>query len=400
MTEPLAQMKDVQVADVYKAGRLAARLTRTTDGVVFAYDQAYEGSPVATTLPVGGTGVLRPGGALPAYFTGLLPEGRRLGALRRAVKTSVDDELSLLLAVGTDTIGDVQVLPAGAPVTSASARVQLDPAAPLRFRDVLEDLDLNPDRSGLPGVQDKVSAAMINVPAVRAGRSYILKLDPPEYPGLVENEAVFLRACVRSGLPAAEAELLRDSEGRPGLAVVRFDRALRPGADLRQLAVEDGCQVQGRAPGDKYTVGYVSTFAALAAVCDARLLAARTLLAQLTFAILTGNGDAHAKNFSVLQHPDGEWFVSPAYDVPSSQPYGDSTLAMPVNGRHSDVGAVDVLALGSALGLPDATGRRVLRRAVEQVDAWLPLLDDLPYDRGRRSKLVRVVRQRRHRLSP
>ena len=55
---------------------------------------------------------------------------------------------------------------------------------------------------------------------------------------------------------------------------------------------------------------------------------------------------------------------------------------------------------GSALGLPDATGRRVLRRAVEQVDAWLPLLDDLPYDRVRRSKLVRVVLERRHRLSP
>jgi len=38
-----------------------------------------------------------PAGALPSYFSGLLPEGRRLGALRRAVKTSADDELSLLL---------------------------------------------------------------------------------------------------------------------------------------------------------------------------------------------------------------------------------------------------------------------------------------------------------------
>ena len=43
----------------------------------------------------------------------LLPEGRRLGALRRAVKTSADDELSLLLAVGADAIGDVQVVPSG-----------------------------------------------------------------------------------------------------------------------------------------------------------------------------------------------------------------------------------------------------------------------------------------------
>ena len=175
-------------------------------------------------------------------------------------------------------------------------------------------------------------------------RSFLLKLDPPEFRGLVENEAVFLQACASSGLVAAQAELLRDSEGFPGLAVLRFDRVRVPGGPLRQLAVEDGCQVQGRSPGDKDVLGYAATFKALAAVCDARLLAARTLLAQLTFAILTGNGDAHAKNFAVLQQPDGEWFLSPAYDVPSSQPYGESTLAMPANGRCSDVGAVDVLA--------------------------------------------------------
>ena len=35
---------------------------------------------------------------------------------------------------------------------------------------------------------------------------------------------MFLRACARSGLVAADAELLRDSEGHPGLAVARFDR--------------------------------------------------------------------------------------------------------------------------------------------------------------------------------
>ena len=280
---------------------------------------------MATTLPVSDTSVVRGGGALPAYFAGLLPEGRRLGALRRAVKTSVDDELSLLLTVGTDTLGDVQVVPQGSLLAPAAAGVQLDPARPLRFQDVVDDLEVRPDRPGLAGVQDKVSATMINVPAVRTGNRFILKLDPPEYPGLVANEAVFLRASARSGLLTGQAELHRDVEGRAGLAVLRFDR---PGEV--SLAVEDGCQVQGRAPGDKYLVGYAATFAALAAVCD-----------------------AHAKNFSVLQARDGEWFVSPGYDLHSSQPYGDSTLAIPVNDRRSDVGAADVLAVGSALGLPE-----------------------------------------------
>lgn len=299
MTVDPASVVEVAEADVYKAGRLAARLTRTADGVAFTYVEGYDGPPVATTLPLRMDPLVRPGGALPGFFTGLLPEGRRLGALRRAVKTSVDDELSLLLAVGDDTIGDVQVVPSGAEPGVVPARVQLDAAQPVRFRDLLSELELRPDRTGLPGVQDKVSAAMINLPVARADRALILKLDPPEYPGLVENEHVLLQACAVGGLSAAEAELVRDLDGHAGLAVTRFDRM--PGLNgPRSLAVEDGCQVQGRSPGDKYTVGYAATFSALAAVCDARLLAARTLLAQLVFAILSGNGDAHAKE---LQRP-------------------------------------------------------------------------------------------------
>jgi HipA-like protein len=129
VTEQLADLTGVETADVYKAAALAARLARTPDGVLFSYVDGYDGPPVATTLPQSAASVARPGGALPAYFAGLLPEGRRLGALRRAVKTSLDDELSLLLAVGSDTIGDVQVLPAGMPLTSAAAGLELDPGS-------------------------------------------------------------------------------------------------------------------------------------------------------------------------------------------------------------------------------------------------------------------------------
>jgi serine/threonine-protein kinase HipA len=395
VTLELSAAKDVTTAEVRKAGHLAATLQRTADGVLFTYVEGYDGPPVATTLPLDIGPVQRPGGALPAYFAGLLPEGRRLGALRRAVKTSVDDELSLLLAVGADTIGDVQVVPADTEAVVAPPRVSLDATIPLSFRHLLAELDVLPDRRGLPGVQEKVSAAMITVPVTRTGSEWILKLDPPEFPGLTANEAVLLRACVRSGLDAAHGELVHDTDGATGLAILRFDRT-----STGPLAVEDGCQVSGRTPGDKYVLGYPATFRALAAVCDARALALRTLLAQLTFAVLTGNGDAHAKNFSVLQQPDGEWRVSPAYDVPTSQPYGDTTLAMPINGRHRDVGAKDLLALATEVGLPERAARRVLQNATDRVDDWLPLLDELPYDRGRRTKLARVVAQRRRRLMP
>jgi serine/threonine-protein kinase HipA len=90
MTADPTAARFVDVADVYKAGVLAASLRRTTTGVVFAYRADYldaRGAAVASTLPLATEPVVTAAGALPPFFTGLLPEGRRLTALRRAVKT-------------------------------------------------------------------------------------------------------------------------------------------------------------------------------------------------------------------------------------------------------------------------------------------------------------------------
>jgi serine/threonine-protein kinase HipA len=116
MSETLEHFRVVLSADVYKRGIRAATLTRDTLGISFQYLREYldlGGVPVATTLPLSDQPVRTPAGAVPAFFAGLLPEGRRLSSLRRAVKTSADDELSLLLAVGRDTVRDVQVVPEG-----------------------------------------------------------------------------------------------------------------------------------------------------------------------------------------------------------------------------------------------------------------------------------------------
>jgi serine/threonine-protein kinase HipA len=405
MTQPdadLERLRFVDSADVYKAGELAATLRRTEAGVEFAYRSEWVdagGARVASTLPVSAVPITRPGGALPAYFTGLLPEGRRLGALRRAVKTSADDELSLLLAVGSDAIGDVQVVPSGLTPSEVPARVVIQDVGAMSFAALLDELGTRPQRSALPGVQDKTSAAMINLPVARSGERHILKLNPPDFPHLVENEAFFLSAAGRSGLTVPPHEVVTDSEGALGLLVRRFDR-LTFDSRAVPLAIEDGCQVLGRPPADKYLMGSGATFAALAALCDAPVVAGRDLIRQLAFAYLTGNGDAHAKNFSVLQSRTGEWRVSPVYDVPSSYPYGDTTMAMTINGRGGgDFGSKDFLGLGLDLNVPERAVRRTLTDLADRVELWVPDLGALPFDRGVIVKLRRVIEHRRKRVT-
>ena len=220
-----------RIADIYKAGVLAARLERHDGGTRFSYLPAYlaSGGPaVASSLPLTADPVLSAAGAAPPYFTGLLPEGRRLNALRRSIKTSVDDELSLLIAAGANPVGDVQIVGHGEKLDPDEHAVELDPGTPVDFEALLGDSGLI-DPVALAGVQDKLSAGMISMPVASAGRRYILKLNAPEFPHVVENEYVMFRYAARLRIPLSRVQLIRDVAGRPGLLVERFDRCLSPG---------------------------------------------------------------------------------------------------------------------------------------------------------------------------
>ncbi len=401
----LGELREVHTADVYVGEQVVATLHRLPDRVRFAYlDDA--GANVATTLPRS-TAVVdtHAPGALPPFFSGLLPEGRRLAALRTAVKTSADDEFSLLLAVGRDTIGNVSIVPSGTPTDETSLVPEATSTARAWNQQDFAELfnasvGRNPERFAIPGVQDKVSARMITFP-VRApagsGTTHILKLNPPEFGHLVENEAFFADAARTTGLQVAETLVVHDRNGQPGLLVTRFDRVV-DGGIVRRLAQEDACQALGRYPADKYLMTSEQIVGGLIRHCRAAPVAALALFRQFVFAYLTGNGDGHAKNFSILRHDD-EWRVSPAYDVPSSYPYRDRTMAVSLNGKRDErIGLNDFLAFADSCGLRERPARRTITEIADHSDAWIDRLGELPFDTRRIHDLTKAIRYRQGRL--
>lgn len=365
-----------RIADVYKQGILAARIERHEGGTKFSYLPRYleSGGPaVATTLPLTNQTVFTPSGAVPAYFTGLLPEGRRLNSLRRAVKASADDELALLMGAGGDAVGDVQTVPHGEPPTEGGSAVVLDSKLPLDFDALLGDSGLI-DPVALAGVQDKLSAGMISLPVAQAGKRFILKLNAPEFPFVVENEFLMFRFARKLRIPVSSVQLVHDVGGRAGLLVERFDRLTGADGVAVRLAVEDGAQVLGLYPADKYSVPFGEVCAALAAHCSAPLPALRNLAIQLAFAWLSGNGDLHAKNVSMVQSPQGEYTIAPVYDIPSTVVYGDKTLALGIGGKKSGISRKHFLAWAGRLGLTGRAAEGVLELALK---ASGPLIADL-----------------------
>jgi serine/threonine-protein kinase HipA len=407
-TPSVADLVDVVEADVYKSGRLAGRLRRDGDDVEFSYAEDYLSDAalpaVAVTLPRGTEPVRASAGAVPPFFAGLLPEGARLQAVTAGAHTSVDDHLTLLLVVGSDAIGDVQVLPHGVPPTDPPALLDPERARAGDFTDVFAratstDLD-QLERVALPGVQVKVSAAMMSTPVGTTSGPAILKLDPDGYPHLVANEHFFLGLAGACGLPVPNHRVLPDRAGRLGLLVERFDRVVVAGSPLHRLAQEDACQVLGRYPAAKYRLTLQEVAAGLARAVEAaggsRPLALRRILETAAFSYLIGNGDLHGKNLSVRQAPSGLWEVTPAYDLLSTQPYTGwrDPMAMPMYGRANRLTRRWWLDAAQRLGLAERALSRALDRLVAVTRAHLDRVAEIGFDEPTTDRLRALISAR------
>lgn len=362
-----------QTGLVYKKGVLAARLSKQGNTIRFEYESAYVaagGPAVASSLPVTAQALTLNGSATPAFFAGLLPEGRRLNAISGRLKTSNSDELGLLLEIGADLIGDVQVLPPGADPTLDRESLGLPHnMTGISFGEIREKF-AGARSTGIPGVQDKVSSKMLNARARLANVDYILKLNPTDVPFAVENEAYFLQLAKKCGLRASNNKILTDSAGDHALLLERFDRVAAATGKTR-LAAEDGCQVANLYPADKYNIEFLEMANGLLGLCPAKQVAGYELFQQLVFNWLIGNGDAHAKNFSVLESKTGEWQISPAYDLLCTRFYDDRTMALALHGKDVAWSRAQLIAAAGELHVSEKAAEKVLAKQ-------LAALKDLP----------------------
>jgi len=405
MTTPEpADLRHVASADVYLGDTAVATLTRAAgDDIVFQYTTTapppgapIRASSVSWSLPADArTPLVTSGGAVPPFFAGLLPEGVRLGVAVSSTKTSVDDHLTLLLALGADTIGDVRIVPAG--LVPPDRSPMFSPGRDTDFRRVFARLSgsVDTDPVALAGVQPKVSAAMWSVPTRTAAGPAILKLTPPTgFPRLAENEHFFMRMAAACGLRAPQTRLLHDTDGRSALLVPRFDRA-----GSARIAQEDACQVAGTYPASKYRMKAETAIATLATACanggGSHAAAVLELLRTVVFSWLIGNGDLHGKNLSIYA-PDGGWQPTPAYDLLTTQPYTGwrDPMAMSLYGRGNRLSREHFVQAGGRLGLRERALTRMIDALVAAAREWPGRCGEIGYSDRETELLADLLRTR------
>jgi serine/threonine-protein kinase HipA len=387
----------MSTADVYRGAERAGTLTRTRAGAVFEYDaELVERAPdgeagIAFHLPYEMRRIETRGVNLHTFFAGLLPEGIRMRALVRRTKASEDDLLTLLVAAGSDCIGDVSVVAAGERLRESAPSVNLADTGRVSFDEVLARSLESAREPTIPGVQDKVSAAMISLPirssVARPNSSFILKLNPKSVPLLVENELFFMTMARACGIECARVEIVRDMHGASGLLVRRFDRE-----GTRKIHQEDACQLCDVYPADKYNLSAADVMRSLE-VCSAPIVSRARLLRLFAFSYAIGNGDLHGKNVSVYVN-DGRVELTPAYDVLSTLPYGDTHMALKLDGKDDNLRRTSFASFGERHGVRKAAVTAMLDEIVENARPFLSRLGEIGFDAKKTKHLERVIRKR------
>jgi serine/threonine-protein kinase HipA len=228
-------------------------------------------------------------------------------------------------------------------------------------------------RSSISGVQDKVQLRRVRgrFAVVASGGDYILKPVPRNSGAelasdIPANEALTMDIAEKIfGIRTAAHELVEMKDGEYAYLTRRFDR--RDGVKVQQ---EDFCQLSGRTSethGEnyKYDASYEELAELVRKFCPAAAVENPKVFFLILFNYVFANGDAHLKNFSLFRSEQGDYILTPAYDLLNTSAHfpnepsatgleffadGHYTPAYEVLGFYS---SADFIALGAAFGVPE-----------------------------------------------
>ena len=203
------------------------------------------------------------------------------------------------------------------------------PYASLQSNHNSEDsFEENATRMSISGVQEKFSIIQLKnkIRLTKEGEqgTHILKPIPgvsKNADQMPANEHLTMQIAQQLfGIETAENALIFFGNDDPAYITKRFD--VVPGG--LKLAQEDFASLAGKSPQThgtdyKYLGSYWDLFELMRENLPSYKVESLKLFKLLVFNYLFSNGDAHLKNFSIIETPQGDFKLSPAYDLLNSR---------------------------------------------------------------------------------
>jgi serine/threonine-protein kinase HipA len=177
-------------------------------------------------------------------------------------------------------------------------------------------------------------------------------------------EYAYSLMAVAAGITMSRSRLLEE-EGRAHFMTLRFDRDGNRKHHLQTLCAMAHLDYKQKGSHD-----YNQLFLTIKRVMPGYQTLAEAFR-RMAFNVMAANCDDHTKNFSFILREEGQWELSPAYDITHAHnPRGEWTHQhlMAVNGKFSDISRSDLLAVADRFGM--GTAPQVLKQVGEAVSAW------------------------------
>lgn len=175
-------------------------------------------------------------------------------------------------------------------------------------------------------------------------------------------EYVYALMAKAAGVEMTETTLFSAKKGAGYFATRRFDR--NGASRLHAHSASGILHADHRAPSLDY-----QDLLALSVIMTRDIRQAEKMFRLAVFNVLAHNRDDHAKNFTFLMDAQGEWRLSPAYDLTfSGGPGGEQTTM--VMGEGKDPGALHLTQLGADARLPRKTVQDIIAQTLEALGGW------------------------------
>ena len=304
------------------------------------------------------------------FFQHLGPEGWLRDKQTHVAHLQEQDDFGLLLRFGADCIGAVSVR------DKNGAAQNLPP---------VKEATANPGRT-ISGVQRKLLVVEEGdhfAPAAATGPApYIAKFNSDRLDSLVRNEALSLRWSAAL-LGANEVNTFTQGQvsklNEVGLVVTRFDRT----QDNQKLRLEDFAQILVKPRGayfsGKYDASYEEVATALKKHSVRPEIDLSKFFRRVIVFVLVGNCDAHLKNFSLLETPQG-LRLSPAYDILNTALYDgyDQNIALSIDGKKPNLDEVAwplLSSFGLSIGLSQTAVDQTRAELKARVKKAAPIIE-------------------------
>jgi serine/threonine-protein kinase HipA len=204
---------------------------------------------------------------------------------------------------------------------------------------------------------------------------YIFKPQSAKYPHLPELEDLTMKMAEVAHIRTARHTLIRLADGELGYLTLRMDR----GKKNEKISMLDMCQLTNRLTEHKYYGTYQQLAETIKKYSSAPMLDVQRFWELVLFSWMTGNSDMHCKNFSLIDTGNGEYVLSPAYDLLAvllADPADTEEMAMSfsVGGKKSGFNRNTFMTAFIESGISVSRSEKMIEQMKTHLPKWKELI--------------------------